>query len=102
MERTTFSKSYRQGSTEEIFIVTHKLSNSNPITYKLKDQANEPIKGVFYMEELQKVVEPSTYRIEKIIRKKKSSDKKLLYLVKWRGYSDKFNSFVSAEDIEKL
>ena len=54
------------------------------------------------MEELQKVVEHSTYRIEKIIRKKKSSDKKLLYLVKWRGYSDKFSSFVSAEDIEKL
>ena len=102
MERTTFSKGYRQGWTEEIFIVTHKLSNSNPITYKLKYQANEHIKGVFYMEELQKVVEPSTYRIEKIIRKKKSSDRKLLYLVKWGGYSDKFNSFVTAEDIEKL
>ena len=59
LERTIFSKGlgkglFRQGWTEEIFVVTHKLSNSNPITYKLKDQANEPIKGVFYMEELQR------------------------------------------------
>ena len=101
LERTTFHKAYKQGWTEEIFIITHKLLG-NPLTYKLKDQADESIKGVFYVDELQKIVEPSTYRIEKIIRKKKSSNGKLVYLVKWRGYSDKFNSFVTAEDIEKL
>ena len=71
--------------------------------YKLKDQADEPLKGVFYRDELQTVTEPRTYRIEKILRKKKNKrDGMISYLVKWKGYSDKFNSYVSEKDIEAI
>ena len=100
-ELRVFQKRYEEIWTEEIFIVTHKIFG-NPMLYKLKDQHGEAIKGTFYGEELQKVIEPSTYRIEKVIRKKRDVNGDWLYLVKWKGYSDKFNSFVSGADIEKL
>ena len=101
IERTVFRKGYNEGWTEEIFLVKHILSTS-PVTYKLSDQGGEDIKGTFYVQELQKVSEPDTYRIEKVIRKKTDKEGKLWYLVKWRGYSSNFNSFVAAEDLKRL
>ena len=71
----------------------------NLTTNKIKDQDNEPIKGIFSEQELQLIVEPKTYRIEKVIRKKKKGDRVLLY-VKWKGYSNKFNSYVFQDEIE--
>ena len=101
IERLPFQKRYEEIWTEEIFIISHKIVGK-PTVYKLKDQGNESIKGTFYFDELQKVSEPSTYRIERVIRKKKNRDGSILYYVKWKGYSDKFNSYVTEEDIEQL
>ena len=42
---------------------------THPITYKIRDQNGEEIKGTFYREELQKT-DQNIYRIEKIIRKR--------------------------------
>ena len=65
------------------------------ITYKIKDLNDEIIKGIFYEKELQKSKNTSeVYIIEKIIRKNKNK-----YLVKWRGYSSNFNSWVDKDDI---
>ena len=67
------------------------------ITYKIKDLNNEIIDGIFYEKELQKAKNTSeVYIIEKIIRKNKDK-----YLVKWRGYSDGFNTYVNKDDIIK-
>lgn len=98
-EKTIFQKRYEEIWTEEIFTVTHKIEG-NPMVYKIKDQADESIKGTFYHEELQKVFEPVAYRIERVIRKRKSVSGKLLYYVKWKGYSSKFNSYVPVEDLQ--
>ena len=68
IERLPFQKRYEEIWTEEIFIITHKIVGK-PTVYKLKDQANESIKGTFYFDELQKVSEPSTYRIERVIER---------------------------------
>ena len=46
----------------------------------------EPIKGSFYEQELQKVKQ-QTFRIQKVIRR---DNKKKMALVKWSGYPDKF------------
>ena len=82
--------------SEELFKI-HSINKSNVITYKIKDLNDEIIKGNFYERELQKTKNTSqVYIIEKIIRKNKDK-----YLVKWRGYSDDFNSWVDKDDIIK-
>lgn len=101
IEKTVFQKRYGQLWTEEVFLISHVILG-NPIVYKLKDQAGEPLNGSFYREELQMINEPSTYRIEKVLRSKKSRDGKKSYFVKWKGYPDKFNSFVSEKDLHAL
>ena len=55
----------------------------------------EAIEGPFYERELQKSKQ-QTFRVEKVLRRDK---KKNLALVKWSGYLDKFNSWVSIKDL---
>ena len=83
--------------SEELFKI-HSINRSNVITYKIKDMNNEIIKGTFYEKELQlsKMKEDGLYIIEKIIRKNKDR-----YFVKWRNYSNDFNSWVDKNDIVK-
>ena len=83
---------------EELFKI-HSINRSNMITYKIKDLNDEIIDGIFYQQELQKTKNTSevfTYIIEKIIRKNKNK-----YLVKWRNYSNDFNTWVDKDDIIK-
>ena len=70
-KRKTFDKGYTQNWTEEVFIVD-KIQRTNPITYKIRDEKGEIIKGIFYKEELQKT-DQKVYRIEKVIGKTKKS-----------------------------
>ena len=82
--------------SEELFKI-HSINKSNVITYKIKDLNDEIIDGIFYEKELQKTKNNSeVYIIEKIIRKNKNK-----YLVKWRNYSDDFNSWVDKDDVIK-
>ena len=82
--------------SEELFKI-HSINKSNVITYKIKDLNNNIIEGIYYEKELQKSKNTSeVYIIEKIIRKNKDK-----YLVKWRGYSKDFNSWVDKYDIIK-
>ena len=65
------------------------------ITYKIKDLNDNIIEGIFYEKELQKTKNTSAvYDIEKIIRKNK-------YFVKWRNYSNDFNSWINKDDVVK-
>ena len=75
-----------------------RFLNTNPLTYRLVDLLGEKITGSFYEAELS----PSTqnvFRIEKVIRR---DQKKKKAFVKWKGYPDKFNSWVPLSDAEKL
>ena len=82
--------------TEELFKI-HSITKSNVIIYKIKDLNDEIIKGIFYEKELQNTKNTSeVYVIEKIIRRNKNK-----YLVKWRNYSNDFNSWINKDDIIK-
>ena len=82
--------------SEELFKI-YSINRSNVITYKIKDLNDEIIKGIFYEKELQKTKNTSeVYIIEKIIQKNKNK-----YLVKWRGYSNDFNSWIDKNDVVK-
>ena len=100
-ESMPFKKRYEEIWTEEIFSIAHVIKG-HPIVYKIKDYGEEPIKGTFYSEELQKVTEPESFHIEKVIRKKKNPDGSVSCLVKWKGYPEKFNSYVLEKDLKKI
>ena len=82
--------------SEELFKI-HSIHKSNVITYQLKDMNDEIIKGIFYEKELQKTKNTiGEYIIEKILKTKGNQ----IY-VKWRGYSNNFNSWIDKNSIIK-
>ena len=93
-KRNVFDKGYTPNWTEELFIID-KIQYTNPITYELKDLNNEEIKGSFYEPELLKAKQ-DVFRIDKVIRR---DYKKKQALVKWKGYSDDFNSWIPFRDL---
>ena len=96
-----FEKSYLPNYTEEMFTIYKRFARQVPV-YKLKDDAGEILEGTFYEPEIQKIIKnDDVYRVEKILRKRKRKGV-VEYLVKWKGYADKFHSWVSERDILKL
>ena len=61
---------------------------TKPPTYTIEDTLGEPVQGTFYEQELQLSVQ-EIFRIERVLRKKKNQ-----VFVKWKGYSDAFNSWI--------
>ncbi len=100
--RRLFKKGYLPNWTEEVFIITKRNSSAGtePV-YTIKDLNEEVIEGTFYEKELQRIQLPEEFRIEKVLRKKKQG-KNTLYLVKWLGWGDTFNSWVAEEDLKLL
>ena len=95
--RQIFDKGYTPNWTEEIFTID-KVLPTKPVTYKIVDLMGETIEGSFLEQELQRAKQ-QTYRIENILRR---DNRKKLALVKWSGYPDKFNSWVSFSDLVDL
>ena len=91
-KKKTFEKGYTTRWTEEIFTIV-EVKRTSPVTYKIADLNGEEIKGSFYEPELQKTSQ-QLFRIEKVIKRGKKKS-----LVKWKGYSDDFNSWVDNKDI---
>ena len=94
-KKALFEKGYTTRWTEEIFTIT-KIKRTSPVTYKIADLNGEEIDGTFYEPELQKTSQ-QLFRIEKVIEKGKNKS-----LVKWKGYSNDFNSWVDNKDIVNL
>ena len=93
--KKTFEKGYTTRWTEEMFTIV-EVKHTSPVTYKIADLNGEEIKGSFYEPELQKTSQ-QLFRIEKVIKRGKKKS-----LVKWKGYSDDFNSWVNNKDIVNL
>lgn len=90
-----FRKGYLPKWTEEIFTIG-KIIKRKPVVYRVKDFNDNEIEGTFYEEELQKVLPPrdDVYKIERILHTRKRGNK-TEYFVKWWGYPDEFNSYVT-------
>ena len=89
-----FQKGYLSNWTEEVFVIADRYP-TYPVTYGLKDLAGEDISGKFYEQEIQKVSksDDDVYDIEKVLKTRKRNGK-VEYFVKWKGYPDKFNSWI--------
>ena len=88
-------KEYTPNWTEEVFTVD-KIQYTNPTTNKIRDLNNEEIKGSFYEPELLKA-KKDVLRIQKVIKRDNKSKKAL---IKWKGYSDDFNSWIPLKDLQ--
>lgn len=93
--KETFKKSYKPGWSNQIFTIDKVLSRHPPV-YILKDMNNEVIKGIFYEPEIQKIDFDKNdlsvnNKIDKLLYTVQNGGSRL-YLVKWNGYSNKFNS----------
>ena len=94
-KKKTFEKGYTTRWTEEIFTIV-EVKRLSPVTYRIADLNGEEITGTFYEPELQKTSQ-ELFRIEKVIKRGKKKS-----LVKWKGYSDDFNSWVDNKDIVNI
>ena len=75
----------------------HSVGKSNVIIYKIKDLNDKIIQGIFYEKELQLSRNTTgQYIIEKILK----TNKNKLY-VKFRGYSNNFNSWIDKNSVTK-
>ena len=90
--KTISAKGYTPNWSEEVFVVS-KIKNIVPWTYVVNDLSGEKITGSFYEKELQKTSQEK-FRIEKVLKRK--GDK--LY-VKWKGYDNRFNSWIDKKDL---
>lgn len=90
--KSVFDKGYTGNWTTEIFKI-RKVQNTQPVTYLLEDEFEEPLLGGFYEEELQIVKHPDIFLVERVIKRK--GDK---VLVKWLGMSSKHNSWINKDN----
>ena len=96
-----FAKGYQQTFSDEIFIVDGVELKEDVYIYRLKDYAGETVTGIFYAQELQKVPHDPhrVYRVEKILKRKGRGANSQAF-VKWRGWPEKFNSWVPASSLQ--
>ena len=92
----TFEKGYLPGWTEEVFVVHRVIPGPVP-TYKIHEWDDTPVQGTFYEEDLQKVHVSEVFRIEKVLKRQKDR-----WLVKWKGWPDKYNSWIRSQDVTSL
>jgi len=94
MQRRPFRKGYLGDWSEEIFEIASRLPTT-PVTYELRDLDGELIKGRFYEPEVQKVLKSDDgyFDVDRILKTRKRNGK-IQYLVSWKGYPSKFNSWV--------
>jgi len=90
-----FRKGYLPNWSTEIFTVIARIS-TDPATYEIVDYDGERIAGKFYTQELQKVSVTANdlYTIERVIKTRRRAGV-TEHFVKWVGYPDKFNSWVT-------
>ena len=95
-------KGYVGNWTEEIFRIIDFRPRTPP-TYKIEDLNGDPIEGIFYEPELQKVKPDLAgyFKVEAVIRQRKRKGRKE-YFVKWLGYPESFNSWVSEDEMKKI
>lgn len=97
-----FNRGYETNFTEEIFYIKGINTRMPLISYKLKDGNEEDVEGTFYEKELISVSANNIeYKINKILKTKGKGKNKKHY-VSWKGYNDKFNSWIDANTIHKL
>ena len=97
-----FAKSAEQNFSTEIFRIVKVIERRPRHLYELEDLNGIPIERQFYQEELirVRVTRRTVYKIDKILKRVRRGI--LQYLVRWRGYSKDFDSWVPASSVKNV
>jgi len=87
--RSVFSRGFTPNWSTEIFKVI-EVCKTSPVTYKLVDATGQPIMGGFYAPELQRTKHPTTFLIDKVLRKQKNK-----HYVHFLGLLDSQNQWIN-------
>ena len=90
--KNVFAKGYAPNWPGEVFVVSG-IQNTVPWIYIVIDLNSEEITGSFHEKELQKI-SYEKFRIEKVLKRKGDQ----LY-VKWKGYDNRFNSWIDKKKL---
>jgi hypothetical protein len=98
-----FPKGGEQNYTTEIFKTRKVVYRTPRPVFELEDLRGEDIEVQFYSEELVpvRISKQTTYKIDKILKKRVRRGI-LEYLIRWRGYSADFDSWVPTTDITSV
>ena len=101
-KKEKFDRSYYEQFSEELFTIRFRIP-SHPPRYLLMDGLGENIDGSFYEEELHFVPKDDDreYKIEKVLKYRKVGRQPREALVKWYGYSSKYNSWLPATQVKR-
>lgn len=101
--KRAFEREYDLKWTGEYFVVSDIDKSRRIYMYQLKDYSDEPIKGLFYAQELNKVrIDPNQpYKIEKVLKTRKKGKQKE-YFIKFLYWPDQFNTWLSAKELVHL
>jgi len=98
-----FAKSSEHTFSTEIFRTTKVIERRPRPVYELVDFNKTPIEGQFYADELTpvRISKGTTYKIDKILDKLVRRDIKE-FLVRWKGYSKDFDSWIPASSAKEI
>lgn len=99
-QKGKFSRSYDEQTIQEIFKIRKIDTRKKIPLYFLSDyDGNENLEGGFYEFELTPV-ENKVFRVEKVLKKRKYQGKNQLF-VKWKGFGDRYNSWIDEENVQR-
>ena len=99
LKKTKFARSYDIANSYEEYFIEHVLKDRITPFYILKDWKGRTLKGKFSQNQLQHI-DLDMHRGDVIKERRKKGKKE--YLMKFKGYDDSFNEWISEENMKKI